>query len=130
MPTVNEQLKTDLPKIKPGSIVRVHQKIEENGKTRTQIFEGIIIALKHGTGISGTMTVRKESFGVGVERVFPLHSPNIAKIEIVENKKVRRAKLYYLRELTGKRARLKKKLDFIPKVKEESAIIDETVKGQ
>jgi len=127
MTIVNEQVKTDLPKIRPGSIVRVHQKIEEGGKTRTQIFEGVIIALKHGTGVSGTMTVRKESQGVGVERVFPLHSPNVVKIEIIENKKVRRAKLYYLRELTGKRARLKKKTDFVPKDEKET-ITDEEVK--
>ena len=127
MPITDEQLKTDLPKIKPGAIVRVHQKIEENGKSRTQIFEGIVIALKHGRGISGTMTVRKESQGVGVERIFPSHSPNILKIEVVENKKVRRAKLYYLRELTGKRARLKKKLNFVPKDKKET-ITDEEIK--
>ncbi len=102
------QLKKDLPNLRAGNIVRVHQKLEEGGKTRIQVFEGIVIAIKHGKGISATFTVRKESVGVGVERIFPLHSPNIVKIEVVERKKVRRAKLYYLREAKGKRAMLKR----------------------
>ena len=102
------QLKKDLPAIRAGNIVRVHQKPEEGGKTRIQVFEGIVIAIKHGKGINATFTVRKKSVGVGVERIFPLHSPNIVKIEVVEKKKVRRAKLYYLREAKGKRALLKR----------------------
>lgn len=102
------QLKKDLPNLRAGNIVRIHQKLEEGGKTRIQVFEGIVIAIKHGKGISATFTVRKESVGVGVERIFPLHSPNIVKIEVVEKKKVRRAKLYYLRKAKGKRAMLKR----------------------
>ncbi len=96
-----------LPDVKPGDTVRVHQKIKEGDKTRSQIFEGVVIAHKHGRGLSGTIMVRKISFNVGVERVFPLHSPNIEKIEIMRRAKVRRAKLYYLRGLRGKKARMK-----------------------
>lgn len=104
----NDQLKKDLPDLRSGDTVMVHQKIEEGGKTRTQVFEGMVIAIKHGRGISATITVRREIGGVGVERIFPIHSPNIVKIETIERKKVRRAKLYYLRTAKGKRALLKK----------------------
>ena len=103
----DNQLKTDLPLVRSGNVVRVHQKLEENGKTRIQVFEGLVIAVKHGKGINATFTVRKESGGVGVERIFPLHSPNIAKIEVIDRKKVRRAKLYFLRTAKGKRANLR-----------------------
>lgn len=96
-------LKTDLPDIRPGMTVRVHQKIKEGEKERIQVFEGIVIARKGGTGISATMTVRKISEGVGVERIFPLHSPFIAKIETTKKAEVRRAKLYYLRDKRTKR---------------------------
>jgi large subunit ribosomal protein L19 len=96
-------LKTDLPDIRPGMTVRVHQKIKEGEKERIQVFEGIVIARKGGTGISATMTVRKISEGVGVERIFPLHSPFIAKIETTKKAEVRRSKLYYLREKRTKR---------------------------
>jgi large subunit ribosomal protein L19 len=89
-----------------GDTVRVHVRIQEGAKTRIQIFEGTCIAKKH-SGPAATFAVRKMSFGIGVERVFPLHSPNVAKIEVKSNHRVRRAKLYYLRDLTGKRARLK-----------------------
>ncbi len=102
------QLKKDLPDIRPGNIVRVHQKIEEAGKSRIQVFEGLVITVKHGKGINATITVRKESGGIGVERIFPLHLPTIEKIEVTEKKKVRRAKLYYLRKAKGKRAVLKR----------------------
>lgn len=95
------------PRLEPGQTVRVHQKIKEGDKERIQVFEGLIISKKHGKSINGTITVRKTSFGIGVERIFPIHSPNIEKIEIIKRGKVRRAKLYYIREKTAKEARLK-----------------------
>ena len=104
-----DQLKNDLPDIKSGDTVRVHQIIKEKDKERIQVFEGIVIAKKHGKGINATFTVRRISSDVSVERIFPLHSPIIKKIEIVQKGKVRRSKLYYLRERTGKRAKIKKK---------------------
>ncbi len=91
---------------RPGDTLRVHVKISEGDKERIQVFEGVVIAQRHG-GARESFTVRKISYGVGVERVFPLHSPSIDKIEIVSSGKVRRAKLYYLRDLQGKAARLK-----------------------
>lgn len=103
------QLKQNIPDIRPGDIVRVHQKVKEKDKERIQIFEGLIIARKHGKGPNATFTVRKISQGVGVERIFPLHSPSITKIELVRRSKVRRAKLYYMRERRGKKARMKTK---------------------
>ncbi|MDD3729205.1 MAG: 50S ribosomal protein L19 [Candidatus Pacebacteria bacterium] len=103
------QLKSDLPDIKPGDTVRIHQAVKEKDKERIQVFEGVVIAKKHGKGISSTITVRRISSDVSVERIFPLHSPVVKKIEIVQRGKVRKAKLYYLREKTGKRAKLKKK---------------------
>ncbi|EIT85064.1 50S ribosomal protein L19 [Fictibacillus sp. WQ 8-8] len=101
-----EQLKSDLPKFRSGDTVRVHVKVVEGTRERIQLFEGVVIK-KRGTGISETFTVRKISYGVGVERVFPLHSPKIANLEVVRRGKVRRAKLYYLRALRGKAARIK-----------------------
>ena len=101
-----EYLKTDPPAIRIGDTVRVHVKIVEGDKVRIQLFEGVVIARKHG-GVRETMTVRKTSFGYGVERVFPLHSPVVDKIEVVRSGKVRRAKLYFLRKLSGKAARLR-----------------------
>jgi large subunit ribosomal protein L19 len=103
------QLKKDLPDIRPGATVLVHQKIKEGDKERIQIFEGLVIARKHGKGISSTITVRKVVEGIGVERIFPTHSPSIAKIEVAKQGKVRRSKLYYLRTAKGKKARLKNK---------------------
>lgn len=102
-----KQQKKDLPEIRPGYTVRVHQKIKEGDKQRIQIFEGLVIARKHGQGINSTITVRKVSSGFGVERIFPVHLPTIEKIEVVKKHKVRRAKLYYIREKTAKQARLK-----------------------
>jgi large subunit ribosomal protein L19 len=106
----SEQLKKDIPDIKPGNQVRVHVRVVEGEKERIQVFEGVVIRKAHG-GSRASFTVRKTSYGVGVERTFPLHSPRIDKIEILGEGKVRRAKLYYLRELSGKAARLQKKAE-------------------
>jgi large subunit ribosomal protein L19 len=105
-------LKKETPDIKPGDTVKVYQKIKEgkDKKERIQIFEGSVLALKHGNDISGTLTVRRTVGDVSIERIFPLHSPNIEKIEVSEKGKVRRAKLYYLRERVGKKAKIKKKI--------------------
>lgn len=100
------EARTDLPEIKPGDVLRVFYRVVEGGKERTQIFEGTVIAIKN-KGIAKTITVRKTSFGIAVERIFPLNSKLVQKIEIKKHSKVRRAKLYYLRELKGKAARLK-----------------------
>ena len=100
------QLRSDLPELKPGQTVRVDVQIKEGDKTRIQAFEGVIIR-KKGTGINETITVRKVSNGVGVERSFPLHSPTIDKIQVLRVGRVRRARLYYLRNRSGKNARLK-----------------------
>lgn len=100
------QIKPNLPQFKPGDTVRVHVKIQEGDKFRIQVFEGLIIAMRRH-GVSSTFTVRKISFGYGVERIFPWYSPIIDKIEVVKSGKVRRAKLYYLRGRKGKAARLK-----------------------
>jgi large subunit ribosomal protein L19 len=101
-----QQLRTDLPNFKPGDSIKVHVKIKEGDKERIQVFEGVCIAQKHGS-VRATFTVRKMSFGHGVERIFPLHSRVIDKIEIVRSGRVRRAKLYYIRDLRGKAARIK-----------------------
>lgn len=98
-------MRTDIPDFKAGDTVRVHVKVREGEKERIQVFKGVVIARKHG-GIRETVTVRKISGGIGVERIFPLHSPIIGKIEVVSLGKVRRAKLYYLRKLKGKKARI------------------------
>jgi large subunit ribosomal protein L19 len=102
------QVRKNLPDIRPGDTVRVLQKIKEGDKHKAQTFEGQILAIKHGKGISATITVRKIILGVGVEKIFPIHSPNIEKIEIIRRGKARRAKLYYLRTAKGKDARLKR----------------------
>lgn len=102
----NSQLRKDIPNFRSGDTVRVHVKIREGDKYRIQVFEGVVLALKRH-GASSTFTVRKVSSGYGVERIFPLHSPVIAKLEVVKRGRVRRARLYYLRERRGKAARLK-----------------------
>ncbi|MCD5424105.1 50S ribosomal protein L19 [Limosilactobacillus fermentum] len=99
------QLRSDIPAFRAGDTVRVHALIVEGTRERVQIFEGVVIK-RHGAGISATYTVRKISNGIGVERTFPLHSPRVEKIEVVRYGRVRRAKLYYLRERTGKSARI------------------------
>jgi len=103
-----EQLRTDLPEFNPGDTVSVHIKVIEGDKERVQIFTGVCIK-RHNDGINSTFIVRKISNGIGVERIFPLHSPRIEKIEVVRRGRVRRAKLYYLRNLQGKAARIKEK---------------------
>lgn len=101
-----EQLKKDVPSFRPGDTLRVHVKVVEGTRERIQVFEGVVIR-RRGGGISETFTVRKISYGVGVERTFPLHSPIVDKIEVMRRGKVRRAKLYYLRALRGRAARIK-----------------------
>ena len=103
-----EQLKTDLPNFGPGDTVKVHLRVKEGKRERIQIFEGLVIK-RQNSGLRETFTVRKISFGVGVEKTFPVHSPVIEKIEVTRRGKVRRAKLYYLRALTGKKARIAEK---------------------
>jgi large subunit ribosomal protein L19 len=100
--------KTDLPAFSPGDTLKVHVKIKEGDKERIQVFQGTVIA-RTGGGISESFTIRKVSAGIGVERVFPLHSPNLAKIELIKQGRVRRSKLYYLRDLKGKKARIGEK---------------------
>jgi len=106
-------LRTDLPDFRAGDTVKVHVKVVEGNKTRVQVFQGVIIAIS-GSGISETFTVRKVSYGVGVERTFPLHTPIIEKVELLTRGDVRRAKLYYLRDLRGKKAKIREKRDAIP----------------
>jgi len=101
-------MKSEIPDFHPGDTVSVHVKVVEGDKERIQVFQGVVITLK-GSGVNTTFTVRKVSNGIGVERIFPLHSPNIAKIERLREGKVRRAKLYYLRGLKGKAARIEEK---------------------
>ena len=105
---VSEQLKTEIPQFGIGDGVKVYIRITEGEKTRTQLFEGTVIA-RHGGGISETFTVRRVSYGVGVEKTFPIHSPNVDKIVVFREGKVRRAKLYYLRSRVGKAAKVKEK---------------------
>lgn len=105
-----EQMRTDLPAFKSGDTLRVHVRIREADKERIQVFEGIVIKNKKG-GSRASFTVRKISYGVGVERIFPLHSPIIDRIEVVQQGRVRRSRLYYLRELKGKAARIKGKTE-------------------
>ncbi|PJE50369.1 MAG: 50S ribosomal protein L19 [Candidatus Yanofskybacteria bacterium CG10_big_fil_rev_8_21_14_0_10_36_16] len=109
----------ELPEIRPGFTVRVHQRIKEGEKSRIQVFEGLVIARKHGKGVNSTITVRKTASGVGVERIFPLHSPVIEKFEVIKIAKTRRAKLYYIREKAAKEIRKKMKTSqFQDKLKE------------
>jgi len=138
-----EYLKTDNPKLRPGDTVRIHQKISpadtstEKGKgkkkeakkegKRVQIFEGVVIAIKHGKGISGSYTVRRISGGIGVERIFPLHCPSVEKIEVVAHGKARRAKLYYLRDRVGKKAKIKRKALAVPGAEKQNSVASELI---
>lgn len=131
---IKSQLKQNLPDIRPGDTVRIHQKIpgfagatagkKEGDKERIQVFEGIVIARKHGKEIGATITVRREISGIGVERIFPIHSPTLEKIEILKRGKVRRAKLYYLRKAKGRKAKLKKK-EFVKIIAEKKTESEE-----
>lgn len=107
-------MRDDIPDFNSGDTLKVHVKIKEGDKERTQVFQGVVIG-RRGSGTNQTFTVRKMSNGIGVERVFPSHSPNIEKVELIRSGKVRRAKLYYLRDLTGKSARIKEKIVDTPK---------------
>ena len=118
-------MRDDVPEFTPGDTVRVHVRIVEGEKERIQVFQGIVIS-RRGGGTGETFTVRKNSSGIGVERIFPLHSPNVAKIERVRIGQVRRAKLYYLRNLTGKSARIKEDL---AKTEKGSAKANKTENG-
>ena len=104
-----DSLKSEVPAIEVGDTVKVSVKIREGDKERIQAFEGTVIAMK-GSGVSATFTVRRVSYGVGVERVFPVHSPNVAKVEVIRHGRVRRSKLYYLRDRVGKAAKVKEKI--------------------
>ncbi|PID80590.1 50S ribosomal protein L19 [bacterium DOLZORAL124_64_63] len=103
-----ESMRLDLPSFDPGDTVKVHVRIIEGGKERTQAFQGVVIKKRKGTS-NATFTVRKVSYGVGVERIFPMHSPNIDHVEVVSRGRVRRSKIYYLRQLRGKAARIKER---------------------
>jgi large subunit ribosomal protein L19 len=104
----NQYLRTDIPKFGPGDEVKVHVKVVEGNKERVQVFQGNVIA-RQGSGVQETYTVRKVSYGVGVERTFPVHAPTVAKLEVVKRGDVRRAKLYYVRDRVGKAAKIKEK---------------------
>lgn len=105
----SEQIKENVPVINVGDTIRVHNKIKEGSRERIQMFEGTVIA-KHGGGISETFTVRRVSYGCGVEKTFPIHSPNVEKVDVIRSGKVRRAKLYYLRDRVGKASKVKEKI--------------------
>mgnify|MGYP001022759129 CR=1 FL=1 len=107
----NQYLRTDLPEFSPGDEVKVHVKVVEGNKERVQVFQGNVIR-RQGSGVAETYTVRKISYGVGVERTFPLHTPTVAKLEVVKRGDVRRAKLYYLRDRTGKAAKIREKREY------------------
>ena len=109
---VKDNLRTDIPDFSSGDTISVGVKVVEGDRSRVQVFEGIVIAISAGSNISKTFTVRKISNGVGVERIFPLHSPNINSIKVLKKGKVRRAKLYYMRDRKGKAARIKEKVNF------------------
>jgi large subunit ribosomal protein L19 len=116
------RLRTDVPAFRPGDTVKVHVRVSEAGRERIQMFQGVVLG-RRGGGLRETFTVRKVSFGVGVERTFPVHSPTVAKVEILQHGKVRRAKLYYLRELSGRRAKIRERRVAVP---EEGAVVEVT----
>jgi large subunit ribosomal protein L19 len=109
-----DSLRTDIPEFRPGDTVKVHVRVVEGNRSRIQVFQGVVIR-RQGGGVRETFTVRKVSFGVGVERTFPVHTPIVERIEVVTRGDVRRAKLYYLRELRGKAAKIKEKRETVPR---------------
>jgi large subunit ribosomal protein L19 len=117
------RLRDDLPEFRPGDTVKVHVRVVEGSRERIQVFQGVVIR-RQGGGLRETFTVRKMSFGVGVERTFPVHSPSIGKLEVVTKGRVRRAKLYYLRERRGKRARIRERRDPIQAVSPVAPVTD------
>jgi len=122
-----EQLRDDVPALSPGDTVRVHVKVVEGTRERIQVFEGLIIALQNG-GSQRSVTVRRTAHGVGVERTFPVHSPRLAQIEVIRHGRVRRAKLYYLRDKVGKRAKIRERRETVSKneaAPEEGAVLAE-----
>jgi large subunit ribosomal protein L19 len=124
-PVEHSFLRSDLPQFRPGDTVKVHVRVVEGNRERVQVFQGVVIR-RQGGGLRETFTVRKISFGVGVERTFPVHSPSVAKLEVVARGRVRRAKLYYLRELRGKKARIKeRRLDDAKLAALEAVIVGE-----
>jgi len=118
------RLRKDIPPFRPGDQVKVHVKVREGGRERLQVFEGVVIA-RRGGGLRESFTVRKVSFGVGVERTFPIHAPAVAKLEVVRHGKVRRAKLYYLRELSGRRAKIEERRSRIQEWTPEADVPEE-----
>ncbi len=118
------RLRKDIPPFRPGDQVKVHVKVREGGRERLQVFEGVVIA-RRGGGLRESFTVRKISFGVGVERTFPIHAPAVAKLEVVRHGKVRRAKLYYLRELSGRRAKIEERRSRIQEWQPEADVPEE-----
>jgi large subunit ribosomal protein L19 len=112
-PVDAKSMRSDIPAFRAGDNLKVHVKVVEGNKTRVQVFQGVVIA-RSGSGVAESFTVRKVSYGVGVERIFPLHTPIIEKIEVASRGDVRRAKLYYLRDLRGKAAKIKEKRDRVP----------------
>ena len=120
------RLRTDVPAFRPGDTVKVHVKVSEAGRDRIQMFQGVVLG-RRGGGLRETFKVRKVSFGVGVERTFPVHSPTVAKVEIVQHGKVRRAKLYYLRELSGRRAKIRERRVAVPEEGQAVVVTSEEV---
>jgi large subunit ribosomal protein L19 len=120
------RLRDDLPEFRPGDTVKVHVRVVEAGRERIQVFQGVVIRRQNG-GLRETFTVRKISFGVGVERTFPMHSPSVSKIEVVQRGRVRRAKLYYLRELRGKKARIRERREAPGKAAEVAEVDEQPV---
>jgi large subunit ribosomal protein L19 len=120
------RLRTDIPAFRPGDTVKVHVRVTEGNRERIQVFQGVVIS-RRGGGLRESFTVRKMSFGVGVERTFPVHAPMMSKVEIVQHGKVRRAKLYYLRELTGRKAKIKERRVAVPEEGAAATVTAENV---